>query len=71
MKCKALISCPKPTWLEAFGLYAVEANAYYKPVLALNNGGLHDIVVQGFNGFLVQNPEQLKKVCTRVRQNRW
>ena len=31
-KCKVVIACPKPTWIEAFGLYAVEANAYGKPV---------------------------------------
>src|SRR6185437_13457833 len=37
-KCKAVIACPKPTWIEAFGLYAVEANAYGKPVLARANG---------------------------------
>ena len=60
-KCKAVIACPKQTWLEAFGLYAVEAMAYYKPVLALNNGGLNDIVIQGFNGFLAPNTERLKK----------
>lgn len=61
LKCKALISCPKQTWLEAFGLYAVEGGAYFKPILALNNGGLNDIVVQGVNGFLAPNTEQLKK----------
>jgi glycosyltransferase involved in cell wall biosynthesis len=59
--CKALISCPKPTWMEAFGLYAIEAMAYYKPVLALANGGLNDIIVNGINGFLAPNTEQLKK----------
>lgn len=26
--CKAVIACPKPSWIEAFGLYAIEANAY-------------------------------------------
>ncbi len=36
-KCKAVIACPKPVWIEAFGLYAVQANAYGKPVLALSN----------------------------------
>jgi glycosyltransferase involved in cell wall biosynthesis len=58
--CRAIVSCPKPTWMEAFGLYAVEANAYGKPVLALRNGGLGDIVVNGVNGFLAENIEQLK-----------
>ena len=59
--CKALIACPKQTWLEAFGLYAVEAMAYYKPVLALNNGGLNDIVVHNYTGYLASNTEQLKQ----------
>jgi Glycosyl transferases group 1 len=52
--CKAVIACPKPTWIEAFGLYAVEANAYGKPVLALANGGLNDIIVNQTNGFLAK-----------------
>jgi glycosyltransferase involved in cell wall biosynthesis len=44
-KCKAVIACPKPTWMEAFRLYSVEANAFGKPVLAVANGGLNDIIV--------------------------
>ena len=32
--CKAVIGCPESYWMEAFGLYAVEANSYGKPVLA-------------------------------------
>ena len=50
-KCKTVIACPKPTWIEAFGLYAVEANAYGKPVFAMTNGGLNDIIVNQINGF--------------------
>jgi glycosyltransferase involved in cell wall biosynthesis len=50
--CKAVIGCPKPTWMEGFGLYAVEAMAYGKPVLALANGGLTDIIQQGKTGFM-------------------
>lgn len=66
LKCKALIACPKQTWLEAFGLYAVEGMAYYKPMLALNNGGLNDIVVHGFNGFLAPNTERLKSYVSQI-----
>jgi glycosyltransferase involved in cell wall biosynthesis len=66
--CKAVIGCPKPTWIEAFGLYAVEANAYGKPILALANGGLNDIVVSGVNGFLAKNPEELKKYVDKIDQ---
>jgi len=66
--CKAVVGCPEPTWLEAFGLYAVEANAYGKPILALNNGGLNDIVVNGVNGFLGEAIEELKKYIPNLDQ---
>jgi glycosyltransferase involved in cell wall biosynthesis len=66
--CKAIVGCPEPTWLEAFGLYAVEANAYGKPILALNNGGLNDIVVNGVNGFLGETIEELKKYISNLDQ---
>jgi glycosyltransferase involved in cell wall biosynthesis len=65
-KCKAVIACPKPTWMEAFGLYAVEANAYGKPVLALANGGLNDIVVNQTNGFLAKTPRKLQGYIDKV-----
>ena len=58
--CKAVIACPKPTWIEAFGLYAVEANAYGKPVLALANGGLNDTIVNQINGFLAKTHQELE-----------
>lgn len=66
LKCKALIACPKQTWLEAFGLYAVEGGAYFKPILALNNGGLNDIIQHGYNGFLAPNTETLKQYVERL-----
>ena len=65
-KCKALIACPKQTWMEAFGLYAIEANAYYKPILALNNGGLNDIIIPGMNGYLAPNTEALKVFVDKI-----
>jgi glycosyltransferase involved in cell wall biosynthesis len=65
-KCKAVIACPKPTWMEAFGLYAVEANAYGKPVLALSNGGLNDIIVNQTNGFLAKTPRELQGYVEKV-----
>ena len=64
--CKAVIACPKPTWIEAFGLYAVEANAYGKPVLALANGGLNDIIVNQTNGFLAKTPHELQGYVDKV-----
>ena len=70
--CKAVIACPKPTWIEAFGLYAIEANAYGKPVLAVANGGLNDIIENRTNGFLAKTPQECKVILRRsanVRQN--
>ena len=65
-KCKAVIACPKPTWIEAFGLYAIEANAYGKPVLAIDNGGLHDIIVNQTNGFLAKTPRELQGYIEKI-----
>ena len=67
-ECKAVIACPKPTWIEAFGLYAVEANAYGKPVLALANGGLNDIIVNQTNGFLAKTPQELERYVDKVHE---
>lgn len=68
--CKAVIGCPVSegprAWQEAFGLYAVEAMAYGKPVLALQNGGLREIVVHGETGFIAENPENLKQYVAKV-----
>jgi glycosyltransferase involved in cell wall biosynthesis len=67
-ECKAVIACPKPTWIEAFGLYAVEANAYGKPVLALANGGLNDIIVNQTNGFLGKSLQELERYVDKVHE---
>ena len=62
-KCKAMIACPdiRQNYVEAFGLYAVEAGAMGKPVFALTNGGLVDIIQQNENGILADTPEDLKQ----------
>lgn len=65
-ECKAVIACPKPTWIEAFGLYAVEANAYGKPVLALAHGGLNDIIVNQINGFLAKTHQELEGYVEKI-----
>ncbi|MGC2571500.1 MAG: glycosyltransferase [Candidatus Nitrosopolaris sp.] len=65
-RCKAVIACPKPSWIEAFGLYTIEANAYGKPVLALANGGLNDIIVNQTNGFLANTPLELEGYVDKV-----
>jgi glycosyltransferase involved in cell wall biosynthesis len=65
--CKAVIACPEKYWIEAFGLYAVEANAYGKPVLAIRNGGLNDIIENGVNGFLADTLDELKGYISEVQ----
>jgi glycosyltransferase involved in cell wall biosynthesis len=65
-KCKAVVACPKPNWIEAFGLYAIEANAYGKPILALANGGLNDIVESQTNGFLAKTPRKLEGYVEKI-----
>ncbi len=42
-----------PSRYESFGLVAIEAMAAGKPVIALDIGGLREIVVDGVNGLLV------------------
>lgn len=61
-KCNALIACPDPTWIEAFGIYAVEGFSQGKPILALRNGGLMDTVKQGVNGFLCNNVGEMVNI---------
>ena len=67
-RCKAMVACPdiRQNYVEAFGLYAVEAGAMCKPIIALLNGGLHDIIQDGVNGVLADNPEQLKQRLASV-----
>jgi glycosyltransferase involved in cell wall biosynthesis len=66
--CKAVVACPKPTWIEAFGLFALEANAYGKPVLALANGGLNDIIVNQTNGFLAKTHQELQGYIEKIHE---
>jgi glycosyltransferase involved in cell wall biosynthesis len=65
--CKAVIACAEKYWIEAFGLYAVEANAYGKPVLAIRNGGLNDIIENGVNGFLADTVDELKGYLSEIQ----
>ena len=63
--CKGMLACPvergpnNEFYIEAFGLNAVEANAYGKPALCLANGGHKDVVQHGYNGYLGDDPRQL------------
>lgn len=58
-RCIGLITTPQSTWMEAFGLVAVEANNFGKPVLATANGGLMDIIKNGKNGYFSNNIDKL------------
>lgn len=46
-------------WPEPFGLVAIEAMAVGTPVIALPNGALPEIVVDGRSGFLVSSLEEM------------
>ena len=59
-RCKAVITCPLPTWLEGFGLAAAESAMLGKPCIATANGGLTEIIEHGKTGFLASTPERLK-----------
>lgn len=50
-----------PAWEEGFGMVLLEAMAMKKPVIAWNNGGPGEVVVDGETGFLVEpkNPQAL------------
>jgi glycosyltransferase involved in cell wall biosynthesis len=51
---------------ETFGIAAVEAAASGLPVVASSVGGLHDIVVDGHTGFLV-DPSDSRGLTDRIR----
>ena len=62
--CQAFIFCGEE---EDFGMVVVEAQMYGKPVIALNQGGVKETVVDGVTGILFNNPtvEDLKKAIHR------
>lgn len=68
--CKALIACPTVNWQEAFGLYVIEGLSCYKPFLGTRGGlfkhGYNDFIQNGYNGFLADNPEQLKQYVEKI-----
>lgn len=66
--CNGVIGVPDNysslSWIEAFGMYAVEGFAYGKPFLGVVNGGLRDIVTNGYNGYIEASPNLLDQYLT-------
>jgi glycosyltransferase involved in cell wall biosynthesis len=58
LRCDALIM---PSRWEGFGLSAIEAMKYSKPILASYNGALPELIEDNYNGklFHLENPEEL------------
>lgn len=52
---------------EDFGMSAVEAMAAGKPVIAVNEGGLAETVIDGTTGYLLPPSFEVKDICEAVR----
>jgi glycosyltransferase involved in cell wall biosynthesis len=53
-------------WNEPFGLAMVEAMACGTPVVALNRGGVGEVVADGYTGFLVDEPTEIASAVRKV-----
>ncbi|MGB9703782.1 MAG: glycosyltransferase, partial [Candidatus Micrarchaeales archaeon] len=54
---------------EDFGLIPLEANASYKPIIAINEGGPKETIKNNFNGFLINNKEELFKKMLQISKD--
>ena len=54
-----------PSLSEGFGVSAVEACACGRPVIGTNVGGLKEIVIDGYNGFLI-NPGSVDEIKNKI-----
>lgn len=61
-----LISTSK--W-EGFGLVLLEAMALSKPVISLKSGGPNDIIINGQNGYLCDDYDQMEEKCIELFVN--
>ncbi len=69
LRCDAIIM---PSRWEGFGLTAIEAMKYAKPVIASKNGALPELVNDGKNGWLfdMKNDFELKEILNQLEQNK-
>lgn len=51
---------------EGFGIVYLEANLAGKPVIAGRSGGVEDAVVNGVNGILINNPEDVNEIAGAI-----
>jgi glycosyltransferase involved in cell wall biosynthesis len=53
-------------WTEGFGLVMTEAMSCGNPVIAFNKGSVPEIVREGFNGYIVENVDEMKERVGRI-----
>jgi glycosyltransferase involved in cell wall biosynthesis len=67
-RAAAMVYAPR---LEPFGLAPLEANACGLPVIAVAEGGVRETIIDGTNGFLVQNqPQAMARAIERLRDDK-
>ncbi|PRR75453.1 glycosyltransferase [Clostridium thermopalmarium] len=61
-----------PSLSESFGVAAVEAGSCKRPVLASNVGGLKEVIIEGYNGYLVEkeNSKMIKEKLKFMLSNK-
>ncbi len=69
LRCDAIIM---PSRWEGFGLTAIEAMKYSKPIIASKNGALPELIIDGKNGWLfdMKNDFELKRILNQLEQNK-
>jgi len=63
---KASVVVVPSVWSEPFGIVGIEAMAYRKPVVAFDEGGISDWLVDGRTGFLTA-PRDWRKMADNIR----
>jgi glycosyltransferase involved in cell wall biosynthesis len=63
---KALALLNPINWNEPFGLVTIEAMAMGVPVIAFNNGPVHEQILDGKTGFIVHNVQEMADAVGKV-----